>query len=177
MQFEKQNSILKIRISIIFLVALVSIGFGQDPRERDYGRYKYMNLNLGYNYSFGDPNKKNFHLLDIGINKAIYGGRHGGGFQYGIGTEIGLNTEKFIVGPKISGDINLMGIVLGTELVSYTDFKNWTLRLVPYFGIGGEKGKLTINPHLILTNKDFQPINKGLLSLTINLNLNRKKMK
>ncbi|AXP82935.1 hypothetical protein CJ739_3876 [Mariniflexile rhizosphaerae] len=106
----------------------------------------------------------------------MYGGRHGGGYQYGIGTEIGLNTEKFTIGPKISGAINLMGIVIGTELVTYTDFDNWTLRLVPFIGIGGEKGKLTINPHLILTNKNFQPIDKGLLSLTLNLGLNRKKM-
>lgn len=167
---------MKISITIIFLVCLISVGFGQNRKERDYDHYKSLNLNLGYNYSFGDPNDKNFHLLDIGINKAMYGGRHGGGYQYGIGTEIGLNTEKFTIDPKISGAINLMGIVIGTELVTYTDFDNWTLRLVPFIGIGGEKGKLTINPHLILTNKNFQPIDKGLLSLTLNLGLNRKKM-
>ncbi|MBJ6369800.1 hypothetical protein [Snuella sedimenti] len=167
---------MKTRITIIFLVGFISIGFGQNRKERDYGHYKSLNLNLGYNYSFGDPYDKNFHLIDIGINKAMYGGVHGGGLQYGLGTEIGLNTEKFTIGPKISGAINLMGIVIGTELVTYTDFDNWTLRFIPFFGIGGEKGRLTINPHVILTNKNFQPIDKGLLSLTINLSLNRKKM-
>ena len=168
---------MKIRITIIFLVCLISFGFGQNQKERDYGHYKSLNLNVGYNYSFGDPNDKNFHLIDIGINKAMYGGMHGGGFQYGLGTEIGLNTEKFTIGPKISGAINLMGIVIGTELVTYTDFDNMTLRLVPFIGIGGEKGRLTINPHIILTNKNFQPVDKGLLSLTINLSMKREKIK
>ncbi|WP_205958035.1 hypothetical protein [Flavivirga algicola] len=164
------------RITILFLISLINFGFGQNRKERDYGYYESLNLGIGYNYSFGDHNERDFHLLDIGINKASYGGLHGGGFQYGIGTEIGLNTEKFIIGPKIGGVMNLMGIAIGTELVTYTDFDNWTLRFVPFIGIGGEKGRLTINPHIILTNKKFRPINEGLLNFTYNLNLKRKKI-
>ncbi|XCF07517.1 hypothetical protein ABI125_06580 [Tamlana crocina] len=167
---------MKTRITIILLIGFINLGVGQNRKERDYANYKSLNLGVGYSYSFGDPNDKNFHLLDIGINNTMYGGLHGGGFQYGIGTEIGLNTEKFTIGPKISGLINLMGIAIGTELVTYTDFNNWTLRLVPFFGFSGEKGKLTINPHVILTNKNFQPIDRGLINLTINLSLNREKV-
>ncbi len=69
-----------------------------------------------------------------------------------------------------------MRIAIGAELVTYTDFDNWTLRLVPFIGIGGEKGRLIINPHVILTNKKFRPVNEGLLNFIYNLNLKRKKI-
>ena len=136
---KTENSKLKTRITIILFIGFINFGIGQNRKERDYANYKSLNLGVGYSYSFGDPNDKNFHLLDIGINNTMYGGLHGGGFQYGIGTEIGLNTEKFTIGPKISGLINLMGIAIGTELVTYTDFNNWTLRLVPFIGFSGRK--------------------------------------
>ena len=168
---------MKIRITILSLIGFVIFGFGQNLNERDYEYYETLNFGVGYSYSFGEPNEKDFHLIDIGINKTNYGGRHGGGYQYGIGTEIGLNTEKFIIGPKISGVFYFQFIALGTELITYTDFDNWALRFVPFIGIGGEKFKLTINPHVILTNKDFQPVNKGLVNITVNLSLDRKKVK
>ena len=164
------------RITFLFLVGFIVLGFCQSESKRDYGYYESLNLGVGYSYSFGNSGEKDFHLLDIGINKTNYGGRHGGGYQYGIGTEIGLNTEKFTVGPKINGVFYYQFIAFGTELITYTDFDNWTLRLVPFIGIGGENFKLTINPQVILTNKNFQPVNKGLLNLTVNLSLDRKKV-
>jgi len=154
----------------------VTFCFGQNRKERDYGIYESLNLGVGYNYSFGESNEKNFHLLDIGINRMTYGGMHAGGFQHGVGTEIGLNTDKFILAPKIGGVFYFMGIAIGTELIVYTDFDKSTLRLVPFFGIGGDKGRLTINPHIILMNENFQPIDEGLLNLTINLGLKRRKL-
>lgn len=165
---------MKIRITVVFVISIINLGFGQ-IQEESYEHYKSTNLGIGYNYSFGEHNERNFHLIDIGINQTNFGGRHGSGLQYGMGTEIGLNTERFVVGPKISGVLYHMGIVIGTELVTYTDFNNWTLRLVPFIGIGGEKGRLTINPHVILTNKKFRPVNEGLLNFTFNLNLKSKK--
>ena len=168
---------LKIKLITLLIVGFVTNSFGQNQNEKDFGYYKSLNLEVGYNYSFGQPNDKEFHLLDLGINKTNYGGRHGGGYQYGIATEIGLNTHKFIIGPKVSGVFYFQFIALGTELITYTDFNNWTLRFVPFIGIGGERFKLTINPQVILTNKNFQPVNKGLISLTINLSLDRIKVK
>ena len=167
---------MKIKISILLLIGLTTMAFGQNLKEEDYGVYKSLNLGIGYNYSFGDPNEKNFHLLDLGINKTRYGGRHGGGFQYGIGTEIALNTENFIIGPKVNGIIYFQGLAFGAEIITYTNFDNYSLRLVPFIGIGGEKFKLTINPHVILTNRDFRPVDDGLVSLTVNLGLGRKKV-
>ncbi len=167
--------ILKVKLLIIVVFGYVLSGFAQNQNERDYGYYESLNLGVGYSYSFGEPNEKNFHLLDIGIHKMMYGGRHGGGFQYGMGTEIGLNTESFIIGPKISAALYYQIIVFGTELITYTDFDHWTLRFVPFIGIGGEKFKLTIHPQIILSNKDFQPVNRGLVNLTVHFNLDRKR--
>ena len=166
---------MKNKITFLLLIGFINLGFGQNKNERDYGYYKSLNLGIGYNYNFSDSDRKDFHLLELGINKTNYGGRHGGGYQYGVGTEIGINTEKFTIGPKISGIFYYQFIAVGTELITYTDFDNWTLRLVPFIGIGGEKFKLTINPQIILTNKNFQPVNKGILNLTVNLSLDRKK--
>lgn len=166
---------MNIRLTIILLLVVVFFGFGQSKNSRDNDNYKSLNVGVGYNYSFGQPNDKNFHMLDLGINKTIYGGRHGGGFQYGIGSEIALNTENFTIGPKINGVLYYQFIAFGAELVTYTDFNNLTFRFVPFIGIGGEKFKLTINPNLIIANKNFQPVNKGVVSLTVNFHLKRNK--
>ncbi len=168
---------LNLRTVILLTIGLATSGIGQSQNESDYGYYDSLNFGVGYSYSFGSPNDRNFHILDLDINKTRYGGRHGGGFQYGIGTAIGLNTEKFTIGPKINGTLYYQFLAFGMELITYTDFENLTLRCVPFFGIGGEKFKLTINPHLILTNKNFQPVNKGLVNLSVNLSLDRKKIK
>lgn len=174
---------LKFIFTFFFLLKISSYGFGQSEQNvkdsvdyySEFAYYESLNLGVGYSYSFADPHEKNFHLLSIGLNKTNYGGMHGGGFEYGVGTEIGLNTDKFILAPKMSGILYFQGLAFGLELSTYTDFSNWTLRFTPFFGIGGDKGRLTINPHIILANKDFQPIDKGLVNLTINLSLKKEK--
>ncbi|WP_299623593.1 hypothetical protein [uncultured Tenacibaculum sp.] len=165
-------------LTLLFLICCIISSFSQvEKKSRDYGYFKSLNINAGYNYSFGNATDKDFHLLDLGVNKSVYGGRHGGGYQYGIGTEIGLNTNDFIIGPKISGTLYYQFLAFGAELISYTNFDNWTVRFVPFIGIGGEKFKLTINPHVILSNKNFKPVNSAILNFSINFSLNRKKMK
>ncbi|MBC8753423.1 hypothetical protein H2O64_01990 [Kordia sp. YSTF-M3] len=151
------------------------ISYSQENRDDHF--YTSTNIETGYSYSFGKPNNRNFHLLSIGINKTNYGGRHGGGFAYGIGTDIGLNTRNFTIGPKINGFIYYQFIVIGSELIMYTDFSQTSIRYVPIIGIGGEKFKLTVNPQVILSNKDFQPIDKGSIQLTVNFPLDRKQIK
>ena len=135
------------------------LAFPQESQTDD-SYYDSINIQAGYQLSFEGPNDRNFHLLDVGIHKLRYGGRHGGGFQYGISTEIGLNTESFILGPKVTGLIYYQFLVLGSELVTYTDFNSWSLRYVPIFGIGGNGFSLTLRPQVILTNDNFKPVNK-----------------
>ncbi len=56
-------------------ILLTTVGHTQEqPDFNKFARYKSVNLYTGYNYSFGDPHSNNFHLLDIGVNKAAYGG-------------------------------------------------------------------------------------------------------
>lgn len=167
---------MKTALTFLLLLGLIDLGFAQNVPDLDFGYYKSLNVGVGYSYSFADPYEKNFHLLDIGINQSNYGGMHGAGYQYGIGTELGLNTESFILGPKISGILYYQFIALGTELVTYTDFDQFTLRLVPFFGIGADVFRLTLNPHVILINSDFKPINNGLVNLTVNLSLRRERV-
>ncbi|WP_420572166.1 hypothetical protein [Kordia sp.] len=139
--------------------------------------YTYTNLEAGYSYSFGEPNNRNFHLLSVGLNKTTYGGMHGAGYGYGIATDVGLNTRNFTIGPKINGFLYFQFIVIGSEVAVYTDFKQTTLRYIPIFGIGGEKAKLTINPQIILTNKSFEPIDRGSIQLTVNFSLDKRQKK
>jgi hypothetical protein len=136
--------------------------------------YTYTNFEAGYSYSFAEPNHRNFHLLSVGLNKMVYGGMHGAGYSYGVASDIGLNTRNFTIGPKINGFLYFHFFVIGSELAVYTDFKKATLRYIPIFGIGGEKAKLTINPQVILTNKGYEPIDRGAVQLTINFSLEKR---
>ncbi|WP_430409922.1 hypothetical protein [Kordia sp.] len=163
-------------VLIFFLFLVYSISsFSQDHRA--YNMYTSTNIEAGYSYNFGKPNNRNFHFLSVGINKTTYGGRHGGGFAYGIGTDVGINTKNVTIGPKINAFLYYQFIVIGSEIVTYTNFKNASIRYIPIIGIGGEKFKLTFNPHIVLANKNFESVNKGTVQLTVNFSLDRKQRK
>ena len=168
---------MKINTLLLFFIFLCNINTSFCQDTRDFGMYTYTNFEAGYSYSFAEPNSLNFHLLSVGLNKTVYGGRHGAGYAYGIGTDIGVNTRNFTIAPKINGFFYFHFLVIGSELAAYTDFKQTTLRYIPIFGIGGEKAKLTINPQVILTNKSFEPIDRGAIQLTINFSLEKQSKK
>jgi len=165
---------MNINSMLVFLLFSCFIMNGYSQNLRDFSMYKYANFEAGYSYSFGEANNRNFHLLSVGLNKMVFGGRHGAGYSYGTGTDIGINTRNFIIAPKINGFMYFQFFVIGSELAVYTNFKQATLRYIPIFGIGGEKAKLTINPQVILTNKSFEPIDRGAIQLTINFSLGKR---
>ena len=165
----------KIYLTVFLFICVLSVANCQE--NKDFGYYTHTNFEAGYSYNFDEPNPKNFHLLSVGINKTTFGGRHGGGYGYGIGTDIGLNTENFTIAPKINGFIYYQFIVIGSELALVTDLERASLRYVPIIGIGNAKLKITFNPHVILTNKSFQPINRGAIQVTFNFSLNQKERK
>lgn len=169
---NKRNVLL---ISLFFIFSMITLNNvnAQSQREKkdhDFDN-KSLNFGVGYSYSFAEPHNKKFHLINLEINRTKHNGV--AGYQYGGGTEIVLNTEKFTIAPKINGIINYQFLVLGAELVSYTNFENGNLRFVPMIGIGLEKFRFTINPQINILNKNYQPVNKGFLNLTINLNLQK----
>ncbi|WP_298155299.1 hypothetical protein [Flavobacterium sp.] len=159
--------------TFIFLLFSCLNALGQQS-GRDYDRYKALRLGVGYSYVGAQDGEQAYHFIDLGVNRARYGGRHGGGFQYGIGTEIGINTHGFMVGPKAEGMVYFQFLAIGAALVTYTDFEAFSPRLVPVLGLGNEKVRLTFNPHIVLANKDLLPV-PGFVNLAVNFTLDRKK--
>ncbi|NER15951.1 hypothetical protein [Spongiivirga citrea] len=129
-------------------------------------------LSIGYQYSFGEPNQKRFHLVDLNYQKSYSSGIHGSSLNWYIGNEFTVGNSVFLIGPKIGAYLSYGGIVLGSQMVYYTSFREDSLRYVPFFGIGASSFRLTINPHIRLTNTDFEPINRGSVNIVIGINLN-----
>lgn len=158
------------QVALIFVIGIYGINVNaQDSLTFYRPFYKESYITAGYNYSFDGPNKKKFHLLEMGLMKSSHGGYHPTNVNWGFGTEVGVNTDRFLIGPKIGGYAGHGFLILGSEFVYYTDFHESTLRYVPYFGIGNHAVKITFNPHIRLTNKDFKPVNKGQVNLTISI--------
>jgi hypothetical protein len=145
---------------------------------------KKADLALGYNFYFGkkeasDTSSQKFHFLEIGVwQSKFYFHRHWGGFACYAASEIGLDTRKFVIVPKIGGFMAIGPLVLGNDFALYTDFSAYSMRWVPYFGLGDNRFKLTINPHITLSKKDFLnsqfPIGHLHFSCAL-INLQRKK--
>ncbi len=159
---------------LIVLLNVINV-MSQSDKNRDYSIYKFKGLSTGYNYSFDGKDKPHYHLLDLQFNKGFRGGRHGGGYIYGFGTEVALNADQFTIGPKIGGFLFIGGLAVGSELVTYTNFEDWTLRYIFSIGFGSPKGRLTFNPHLILSNENYRPIHKGYINFTYTFILDEKK--
>jgi len=122
---------------------------------------KRVDLAIGYNFYFGkkdkeDTTSRKFHFFEIGVWRTkFFITRHWGGFGCYAASEVGLNTKKFVIGPKIGGFLAYGPIILGNDFSVYTDFSEGSLRWIPYFGIGTNRFKLTISPHVVLSNKNF----------------------
>jgi len=166
---------MKIQLLKIFFCSLLGFCilpvYGQiDSHETERRPVQFEQLNIGYQYSFPDSNagvsKK--HLLELTFSKGQkMTNSHGSSIQWYSGTEIGVaNTSFPLIAPKIGGYFSGMGMVLGSEVVYYTDFREGTLRYVPYFGIGGNRAKLSIQPQIRISNRSFEPLNRGQLNIT-----------
>ena len=136
--------------------------------------YKETALTIGYNYNFGDKvdgeRPKSFHFIELGVWKSnVASGHHPIQAAYYFANDFGLNTGDFVMGPKVGGFLSILVFGIGGELCYYTDFNAGSLRLIPSFGFFTPHFKLTINPHLVLTNNEFQDINKGHVNLTVRL--------
>ncbi|AHM60906.1 hypothetical protein D770_13260 [Flammeovirgaceae bacterium 311] len=158
---------------IILLACLLfsCIAFAQDTLLFEIE--KNTGLIVGYSYNFGDMENKNradkkFHFLELGIWRTTMArAYHPVTTGYYFSNEFGLNTNSFVYGPKIGGFIAVLVLGGGCEFVYYTNFEEGSLRFVPYMGLCTHLFKLTINPHIIITNKDFEGLNRGHLNLSI----------
>ena len=133
-------------------------------------------------YNFGDKvdgkRPESLHFLEVAIWKTAgsVAGHHPVSFTYYGGTDIGLNTDRFTIGPKVGGFVSIMVTGLGAEFCYYTDFNSGSLRFIPYIGLCSPYFKLTFNPHVVITNKDFQGLNNGHVNLAIRVGAIRKRV-
>jgi hypothetical protein len=143
-------------------------------RHFTYKNYKETVFTIGYHYNFGDKvegvRPPSFHFVEAGIWRSnVSTGHHPFTVTYYFANDFALNSDKFLIGPKVGGFFSVLIMGLGGELCYYTDFASGSLRFIPSVGLFTPVFKLTVNPHLILSNKNFQNLNKGHINLTVRI--------
>lgn len=191
---EKRNKVLILILCLLFLIKIDlyanniflqdSLTHNNSPKDsnialHDYEfkptRFRETALVLGLNRNVGtEENKgaKDLYFLELSIWRTKYfGGRHGAFIStYYFANEVGLNTNKFTICPKIGGIFTqavLLIFSIGAEVGYYTDFNTGSLRFMPSVGIHTHIFKLTAQPHVILTNKNFENVNQLHVNLSI----------
>ena len=133
-------------------------------------------LAAGYIYSGGDEEQKSRSIIELEYWSTRYsqGIHYLGLFKY-AGMEIGVNTERFTIGPKIGASISYGGFILGAESIVYTDFNEATLRIAPVWGFGTHKYQVSLSYQIGLINRSFEQIQAAQLNVSIRLfTLDRK---
>ena len=157
---------MKSTLSIIVLLTWLNLAHTQPEYKSD----KLGSLSFGYIYNSWENAIKDFHILEIEYVQTKYeSGHHYFDISKYAGIEIGLNTNKFTIGPKFGTTINLWGIIFGAEIVTYTDFNEATLRIAPVIGFGNHKYIISLVPQIGILNRDFLPTNQGQLNIAIRL--------
>lgn len=151
----------------IFLFPGIQEVKAQDTLSLPGGTFKELGFITGYNYNFEDSDSKNYHLVEFGIIKSTYSNYyHPVSSSFYFSNELKLNTKDFVWGPKIGAYLGFWMFAIGAEAIYYTDFQKGSFRIAPYLGLGCHQFKLTINPHIKISHKDFLP-NTGNINLTI----------
>ncbi|MCZ4408341.1 hypothetical protein O3Q51_05945 [Cryomorphaceae bacterium 1068] len=154
-----------------FVVALIlqAVCVGQDTLFLDKGFYEELSISIGYDYSFAEPNSRNYHLIEARIQKQRYGGHHGHFGNLSAGLMVGINTDKFLVSPVVGGQFSYGPFFTGIDMAYFTDFEEGTFRIIPMIGFGSYRFRISINPHIRITNRDYEPIDRGNLTFSMRL--------
>jgi hypothetical protein len=163
---------------LIALLAVFSVAtcMAQDSLRYYMNKsYKEVAVIVGYNYSSGhsklQPDMRSQRFIEAGVWRALVAVRpHPIMFAYYGSTDFGVNNEKFMIGPKFGGFVSMAVIGVGSELAYYTDFHGGSLHYIPQFGLFTRWFKLTVSPHLALTNLDYLPsLSFASFNLTVRL--------
>src|SRR5690606_15759274 len=108
-------------------------------RLHTYTQYIETALTVGYNHNFGEKvdgkRPATLHFVELGLWRSnVMKGHHPLTITYYFANDIGLNTNDFVIGPKIGGFFSLMVLGIGGEFVYYTDFDSGSLRFIPSMG-------------------------------------------
>jgi len=134
--------------------------------------YRLSSLSIvgGYVLNTSDSIDRVNHFLEIGISRSLYSEPVLTNLNYHFINELKIYPDDFIIGPKIGGYFAFTIFTAGLDLLLYTNFKNSSLRLVPSIGVGTHRFKLSINPHVVLSNSDLLNVeNGGSFSFTISI--------
>ena len=160
---------------IIFIILGIQELRAQDTLFLDKGTFKEFSFITGYNYNFEDSDSKNYHLVELGIIKSTFSNyHHPVNSSFYFSNELGIYTKNFVWGPKIGAYLGFWMFAVGTEAIYYTDFEEGSFRIAPYFGLGFHQFKVTLNPHIKISNKNFLP-NTGNLNITVRTFVFKKK--
>jgi len=131
---------------------------------------KRTHISLDYNFGIKDTIvKQRYHTLEVKFDKIFIENRHGSSINWYGGTEIGLNTDRFLIAPKLGGSMSYEPLAFGTEFVYYLNFEENTFQIIPFVGLELHHLRFAIHPHVSLTNKNFNPVNTLHLNLTYRL--------
>ena len=151
---------------IIFIV-FFSIVLGKSySQTSDTSKAKSFEKNLclltGINYG-----KQVFIDLGISVNSHGTAGYHSVETAYYLASEFHF-TDKPIIGPKIGAWISggASAIVVGLNIIYYTDFDESSLVFRPEIGFGFDKFKITYGYNAKLTNTSFDRIPQSIIGLT-----------
>lgn len=153
---------------IAFCVCSV-ISVAQDTLYSKGKSSKEISLSGGYSFNYADPNPRNFHLIETRIQRQVYTGFEPILGNLSAGFDVGLNTHRFLVGPRIGFLAGYGTIIIGLDVACYTDFIESSMHIVPCIGLGNHWIRLTVNPHIRLTNRDFEPIDRTHLNISVKL--------
>jgi hypothetical protein len=155
---------------LLIFIFLTSKIYGQTDTRNSIDSTKVQNLhNKNLTLISGyQIHKNHFAEIGIGVKKDKIIGHHRSTIIYAISNELKLNDD-FIWGLKaglwIGGGSS--GLNLGLNIINYTDFTKNALRFRPEIGIGFGVFRVVYGYNLVLTNKDFDGINKHNFALNI----------
>jgi hypothetical protein len=160
---------MKKKILMIFIITTFGILKSycqiQDSLRQNMKGDKNLSLLLGYNF-WG------FHFFEIGfgMNQLSFQDNKVEGSNMFLSTEIKIANEV-IFGPKLGLWAGSASGGVGLNLIYYMHSKGEALRLRPEIGLGLSSFKIVYGYNLVLTNKDFQGINRNIISLNVLLRL------
>lgn len=146
-----------------------SFGLLQSAKEKTYSLYAGYSGNFKNSGRDQEKNNKYNHILEIG---GAYTKQQPANWGYSlyIANEFMFNSKNFKIGPKAGANINYSIIMLGAELIGYTDFIHAKGYLKPYVGVGVGPLKISAGYNIELANKaTFKDINSFTVGVTIPL--------
>ncbi len=158
---------------LLSILSYSCLSFSQNdtiPSLKHYREYNEPKIttNLFASYTIGGKDKKTNHTIELGvIRNKDYTVVEPVSLGYYASNEFVVSSRGFNIGPKVGGYFAMWLFCIGLDVIHYTDFKDNTTHIAPYFGFGGSHIRLFISPHLPLYNKDFKNTNYFSVGLTI----------